>query len=114
MTEENEMLAFGEKVTIRKKSTVVDESRTQEGYGPPEDRRPINQDVTGQQGQVCGESYESPLKDGESCVPIRLRNGAIVGVPESRLGRGGAGKPRTGWTRKFAGAWLRIFGQTKG
>ena len=46
----------------------------------------IDQDVTGSEGEICGEPYVSGEKQ-EVCVPIRLPNDAVISVPEKRLER---------------------------
>ncbi len=106
---ENRDFGFGEVVRVSQKSRVVDKDRVQEGLGQ-EDRRSIDQDVTSVRGEICASPYSSPLKDGKQCVPIRLANGAVVGVPEDRLERDEP-RPTSGWSRRFANAWERIFGR---
>ncbi|MGI0149550.1 MAG: hypothetical protein ACREDF_08485 [Thermoplasmata archaeon] len=80
------IFATGEEVRVKKKSRIVDQDRALENIAP-ENRVPIDQVVTGVQGMVCSEPYASPMKDGEYCVPIKLANDAVIGVPESRLER---------------------------
>ncbi len=86
----NRMFAVGEKVRVAKKSHVIDRERANEGLAD-DDRIPIEQDVTGYEGEVCSQPYDSPMKDGTSCVPIRLPNDAVIGVPEDRVERVGEG-----------------------
>jgi hypothetical protein len=76
----------GEKVKVAKKTHVIDREREHEG-ATPGTLPPVEQDVTGMEGEICGEPYESQSKDGEVCVPIRVGNGAIIAVPEKRLER---------------------------
>lgn len=110
MAEEERFFEQGEKVRISKKSRVVDTDRAQEGE---KDLPPIDQDVTGCEGSIHAAPYESPMKDGEVCVPIRLKNGAIVGVPENRLESAGSNKKiHSGVvTNLFRKGWERIFGR---
>jgi hypothetical protein len=109
--EKRRFFKIGEKVKVAKKSHVIDRERDGEGLAP-EDRVPIEEDVTGYEGEVCSQPYESPLKDGTSCVPIRLANDAVIGVPEDRVER--EGESRTfGWSKRFAESWDRVFGKKK-
>lgn len=91
MTEpvENQNRAFqhGEEVRIAKKTHVVDRDRAHEGQAPGV-LPPIEQDMTGSEGRVDAQEYYSEEK-GEVFVPIRLRNEAVISVPESRLERVG-------------------------
>jgi hypothetical protein len=102
---------IGEKVKVAKKSHVIDRERDGEGLDP-EARVPIEEDVTGYEGEVCSQPYESPLKDGQSCVPIRLPNDAVIGVPEDRIEREGESKS-FGFTSIKAATWDRVFGKKK-
>lgn len=107
-------LVDGTRVRIKKKSRVVDKDRINEGFRPGEPRPEIDQDVTGREGVVCGSPYDSPLKDGERCVPIRLAGGAVISVPENRLGRtSGESVSRAGWSRSWDAAWDRFAGKTR-
>jgi hypothetical protein len=103
---------IGEKVRVAKKSHVIDRERDGEGLDP-EDRVPIEEDVTGYEGEVCSQPYESPLKDGASCVPIRLPNDAVIGVPEDRIEREGERSRSFGWSARAAETWERVFGKKK-
>jgi hypothetical protein len=103
---------IGEKVRVAKKSHIIDRERDGEGL-PPEERVPIEEDVTGYEGEVCSQPYESPLKDGASCVPIRLPNDAVIGVPEDRIEREGETSRSFGWSAKAAATWDRVFGKKK-
>lgn len=80
------IFAPGESVKIAKKSRVVDKARAHENL-PPEARVPIDMDVTGVEGEVCGTPYHSSDKGGEVCVPIQMRDGNVLGVPAKRLER---------------------------
>lgn len=87
--------AQDEKLRVVKKSRVYDKERRQEGIGSKSKRRKarvIDVDVTGAEGVVCGEPYHNP-KRGEIMVPIRLRNNAVIAVPEHRLERAEAQPP---------------------
>jgi hypothetical protein len=99
---------MGEKVRISKKSRVVDRARSMES-----DKSPIDQDVTGAEGEVTAAPYESPLKDGECCVPIKLASGAVVGVPESRLEPASVSRSRAGYSRRYAEEHEKVFGNGK-
>ena len=112
--------AQGEKLVVAKKSIVVDKERAHENLakGAP----PIEQDVTGVTGEVCGDSYQSPGKDGETCVPLRLGNEAVIAVPESRLERvdrsvgrsdGGGQSTSSPVSRETMTFWERVFGRKK-
>jgi hypothetical protein len=103
---------IGEKVRVAKKSHVIDRERDGEGLAP-EDRVPIEEDVTGYEGEVCSQPYESPMKDGTSCVPIRLPNDAVIGVPEDRIEREGESRRSFGWSARAAATWDRVFGKKK-
>lgn len=104
---------IGDKVKVAKKSHVIDRERENEGLSP-EDRVPIEEDVTGYEGEVCSQPYESPLKDGGSCVPIRLPNDAVIGVPEDRIERAGESKGRSfGFSNVSAALWNSVFGKKK-
>lgn len=107
----NRLFKIGEKVRVAKRSHVIDREREGEGLAP-EDRVPIEQDVTGYEGEVCSQPYESPLKDGTSCIPIRLPNDAVIGVPEDRVEREGE-RRSFGWSKPFADTWERVFGKKK-
>ena len=85
--------AAGELVKVAKKSHVLDVERQHEGVDPA-GLPPIDQDVTGMEGEICGEPYESIPKGGEVCVPIRVANGAVISVPEARLERAEKTAPR--------------------
>jgi hypothetical protein len=85
--------AAGEKVKVAKKTHVIDREREHEGSDPGT-LPPVEQDVTGMEGEICGEPYESIPKGGEVCVPIRVANGAIISVPEVRLERAQRTAPR--------------------
>lgn len=91
--EGNRFFDMGQKVKIAKKSRVVDKERLNEGLSP-DDRVPIDQDVTGVEGEVCAPSYYNE-KRGEYLVPIKLPNEAIVCVPEQRLEKAGLKKERS-------------------
>jgi hypothetical protein len=80
------MFDRGEEVKIAKKSRLVDVARAHEDL-TPEARVPIDMDVTGVQGRICGTPYHSTSKDGEVCVPIELGDGNVLGIPASRLER---------------------------
>ncbi len=100
-------------VRIARESVIVDEKREQEGLSEAE-RIPIKQDVTGLEGEIAGGAYESPQKDGEVCVPIRLTSGAVVGVPESRLEPADNGTIRAGGGDPlYDVGWDRVFGKKK-
>ena len=86
MPEGNRFFKVGEKVKVVGKSHVIDKARDNEGLAP-EDRTPIEEDVTGYEGEVCAQPYESPMKDGGECIPIRLPNDAVIGVPSERIER---------------------------
>jgi hypothetical protein len=90
--EGNRFFDMGQKVKIAKKSRVVDKERLNEGLSP-DDRVPIDQDVTGVEGEVCAPSYYN-AKRGEYLIPVRLPNEAIVCVPEQRLEKTGLKKAR--------------------
>jgi len=83
---QNRQFAYGDRVRVAKKSRVVDKEREHENLSD-EDKVPIDQDVTGLEGEVTGESYASTTKPGEYCVPIKLPNEAVIAVPEKRLER---------------------------
>lgn len=83
--EASRQFAQGERVRVSKKSRVVDEDRLNEGQDPS--TLPIiDQDVTGFEGEVCGDSYDAPSGKGV-CIPIKLPNHAVISVPEDRLER---------------------------
>lgn len=107
------IFGMGGKVRIAKKSRVVDKGRAHEGLSE-EDKHPIDQDVTGEEGEICGGEYQSTTKDGEYCVPIKLKNGAVVGVPETRLEPVQAGRaPRSGYSRRYSENIEKIFKNKK-
>ena len=81
------MFRSGEEVVIKKQTRAVDKERAHEGQKPGT-LPPIDQDLTGEHGAVCADSYFSEEK-GEMCIPIQLPNEAMVSVPESRLERVG-------------------------
>jgi len=76
----------GERLKIKKKSHVVDKERAHEEL-TPEEKVPIEYDVTGAECEVDGAPYSSPGKDGEICTPVRMQDGSLIGVPEDRLER---------------------------
>lgn len=82
---QNRMYRFGEAVTIKKKTRVVDKKREHEGKAEGE-LRPIDQDITGESGNVCADAYFNEER-GEQMIPIRLPNEAMVSIPETRLER---------------------------
>lgn len=70
----------GARVRISK-GRVVDEKREHEQI--PEDQRiPIDEDVSGLEGNVIGPPYESK---GKLHVPVEVGTGGLLGVPEDRL-----------------------------
>ncbi len=107
----SEELADGDSVKVAKKSVVVDKDRIQEGL-PEDQRTPLESDVTGVTGSVCGTPYFSKEK-GEMCVPVTLRSGAVIGVPESRLDVPTGNPARIGYSRRYADQHDRIFGKKK-
>jgi hypothetical protein len=109
----------GTRVKIAKRSHVIDREREHENLAP-EDRIPIEAEVTGMEGTVMSTPYESPSKGGEVCVPIEVGNGAVLGVPENRLepvgpaaGHHGRGRVATGTNPRYAAGWERVFGRKK-
>jgi hypothetical protein len=109
----------GTRVKIAKRSHVVDRERAHENL-PPEERIPIEAEVTGLEGTVMSTPYESPSKGGEICVPIEVGSGAVLGVPENRLepvgparGHSGSGRVATGSNPRYAAGWDRVFGRRK-
>lgn len=102
-------LGLGERVRVARKSRVVDPHRAGEGVAP-DVLDPIDQDVTGVEGEVCGPAYESPIKDGARCVPIKLANEAVIGVPEDRLERPrGESRSRAGYDRAYERGYDEAF-----
>lgn len=81
-----EVFPAGEEVKIARKAHVIDRERENEGL--KEDKKvPLEMDVTGFKGYVCGMPYASKTKDGETCVPIDLGDGSVLAVPTKRLER---------------------------
>ena len=74
----------GEEVRISKKSWVVDRERKHEGPG---NLAPIEDQITGLTGRVTGQTYASPVKDGEPHIMIQVGKGGLLGVPSDRLER---------------------------
>lgn len=108
-----DILSLGQRVRVAKKSRVVDEHRAGEG-APPDTLGPIDQDVTGVEGEVCGPAYESPIKNGAHCVPIKLDNEAVIGVPVDRLEQpSGVSKSRAGYDRAYERGYEKAFGVRK-
>lgn len=107
------VFGIGESVRVSKKSRVVDKDRAGEG-SPPGTLEPIDQDVTGLEGEVIGPAYESPLKDGAHCVPIKLANEAVIGVPVDRLERPrGVSNGRSGYDPAYERGYDRAFRGSK-
>lgn len=112
-TKKKRAFAMGERVKIAKKSHVIDRERLHEGLAEAE-REPIEADVTGAEGEVTAPPYENPQR-GETFVPMKLSNGAVVSVPESRLervkvgGSGSGGKASVGYSREYAKGYDRAF-----
>lgn len=83
----NRFFESDEKVRVRKKTHLLDKERKHEGIPKGVKAQPIDEDVTGIEGRVEGGAYQSPTKGGEWMVPIRVGNGGVISVPESRLER---------------------------
>lgn len=90
----NRFFSVGEKVVVKKKTHLLDKERAHEGI--PRDKKtgkflthvePIDENVTGIEGEVESGAYASPTKGGEWYVPMRLPTGGVISVPESRLER---------------------------
>lgn len=109
------LLLPGTRVKIARRSHVIDRERAHENLAP-EDRVPIEEEVTGLEGTVMSTPYESPSKGGEVCVPIEVGAGAVLGVPEDRLepvGPARGGRVTTGSNPRYAAGWDRVFGRKK-
>jgi hypothetical protein len=105
--------APGQKVRIAKKSFVIDKEREAEHLAP-EDRIPIEENVTGLEGEIAAPPYESPSKGNAVHIPIRVPEGGILGVPEDRLeavepASVSGGRVATGFTPRYAKGWKRVF-----
>ena len=108
--------APGQKVRIAKKSFVIDKEREAEHLAP-EDRIPIEEDVTGMEGEIAAPPYESPSKGNAVHIPIRVPEGGILGVPEDRLeavepASVSGGRVATGYNPRFAAGWKKVFRKT--
>lgn len=90
----NRFFRTGEPVVVKKKTHLVDRERKHEGIPKDVVAQPIDENVTGVEGEVEGGAYQSPTKAGEWYVPIRVGNGGIISIPESRLERQ-SNTPRT-------------------
>ena len=101
----------GQPVKVKRKSWVVDREREGEGSKPGV-LPPIEQDMTGVEGVVCSDPYESPEKG--MCVPLQLENGAVISVPEERIEKSHPGSSRAGYTPAWGAAWDRASKPTKG
>ena len=112
MSIRSEEVDDGDLVKVAKKSVVVDKERALEGI-PEDQRTPLESDVTGVTGSVCGTPYFSKEK-GENCVPVRLRSGAVIAVPEGRLDKVPAGNSaRIGYSPRYSRNHDRVFGGKK-
>lgn len=89
----NRFFRNGEQVVVKKKTHLLDKERKHEGI--PRDKKtgkflvpvqPIDEDVTGIEGEVESGAYLNAQR-GEFMVPIRVGNGGVIAVPESRLER---------------------------
>jgi hypothetical protein len=108
----NRAFVMDERVKIVKKSHVIDRERAHEGLAEAE-REPIEADVTGAEGVVTAPPYENPQR-GETFVPIKLENGAVVSVPEKRLervkvGAGSRAGAKVGYSREYEKGYDRAF-----
>lgn len=83
----NRFFNHGERVVVKKKTHLLDKERQHEGIPGDVKAEQIDENVTGIEGEVEAGSYASPTKGGEIYVPIRVGNGGVISVPESRLER---------------------------
>jgi hypothetical protein len=83
----NRFFQTGEKVVVKKKTHLLDVKREQEGIPKNVKAEPIDENVTGIEGEIEGAAYQSPTKGNQWMIPIRVGAGGIISIPEERLER---------------------------
>jgi len=103
----------GARVRISK-GRVVDEKREHEQI-PPDQRIPIDEDVSGLEGNIIGPPYESK---GKLHVPVEVGTGGLLGVPEDRLepvrtATMSGERFVTGFSRRYGAGYDRAFAKKR-